>query len=340
MPDTSLLYTASRFLTNTRPVDAVPVDGGLINRSFRITDHLGSYYLLQQVNTAVFPSPKAIQDNILVVAQHLKANAYPLFVPELLTTADGETLFQHGAGAVWRMMTFAREGIRMPALTHASMAFEAAKAVGLFHRTLDGLDPQRLHIPIPGFLDVRDRINQLHEAIRKAGIPPTKKAEAAVKGVLHSTDLVQEYTAYTETQPVRILHADPKLANMLFHPETGAVTAIIDWDTLMPGPILYDVGDMVRSLSGNTLSIPTFNTDVYRALEAGYRDATKGWLGEAELGRFLHAAMAVTAVQAARFLTDYLSGNAYYKTDYPEHNLDRALRQLELLDGMKAYAGD
>ena len=37
-----------------------------------------------------------------------------------------------------------------------------------------------------------------------------------------------------------------------------------------------------------------------------------------------------------RFLTDYLSGDTYFKIAYPEHNLDRARTQLKLVADMEA----
>ena len=35
-----------------------------------------------------------------------------------------------------------------------------------------------------------------------------------------------------------------------------------------------------------------------------------------------------------RFLTDYLNGDVYFKTEYDEHNLDRARCQLALAKDM------
>ncbi len=39
----------------------------------------------------------------------------------------------------------------------------------------------------------------------------------------------------------------------------------------------------------------------------------------------------ITLEQAMRFMTDYLNGDVYYKTAYPEHNLVRARNQIALL---------
>ncbi len=36
-----------------------------------------------------------------------------------------------------------------------------------------------------------------------------------------------------------------------------------------------------------------------------------------------------------RFLTDYLEGDTYFKTKYPEHNLDRCHTQFKLVADME-----
>ena len=43
----------------------------------------------------------------------------------------------------------------------------------------------------------------------------------------------------------------------------------------------------------------------------------------------------ITLELAVRFLTDYLDGDRYFKTAYPEHNLVRARAQLKLVADME-----
>ena len=50
---------------------------------------------------------------------------------------------------------------------------------------------------------------------------------------------------------------------------------------------------------------------------------------EAELLAF--SAKLLTLECGVRFLTDYLDGDNYFKTAYPEHNLDRAKNQFKLV---------
>jgi hypothetical protein len=37
-----------------------------------------------------------------------------------------------------------------------------------------------------------------------------------------------------------------------------------------------------------------------------------------------------------RFFTDYLNGSVYFKTQYPEHNLSRALVQFRLAESIES----
>ena len=41
-----------------------------------------------------------------------------------------------------------------------------------------------------------------------------------------------------------------------------------------------------------------------------------------------------------RFLTDYLSGDTYFKTAYPDHNLVRARTQFRLVERMESLAAE
>ena len=45
--------------------------------------------------------------------------------------------------------------------------------------------------------------------------------------------------------------------------------------------------------------------------------------------------LAVTLELATRFLKDYLDGDLYFKTAYPEHNLIRARAQMKLAYDMQ-----
>jgi regulatory protein YycI of two-component signal transduction system YycFG len=54
--------------------------------------------------------------------------------------------------------------------------------------------------------------------------------------------------------------------------------------------------------------------------------------------KYIHySGLALTYMQALRFLADYLNGNVYYKTGYAEQNFDRAKNQLTFLQKLEDF---
>jgi hypothetical protein len=77
--------------------------------------------------------------------------------------------------------------------------------------------------------------------------------------------------------------------------------------------------------------------DFYTAIVNGYLDVMREQLTELEKKTIHYAGLAMVYMQALRFLTDYLSGDYYYKISYPEQNFDRAQNQLILLKNLEAF---
>jgi aminoglycoside phosphotransferase (APT) family kinase protein len=138
--------------------------------------------------------------------------------------------------------------------------------------------------------------------------------------------------------PVRVVHNDAKIANVLLDAATGEGLCVVDLDTVMPGLALYDFGDMARTMSSDAaedtteLDAVTVRVDRFAALARGYLEGSGPLTGEVERMLLVTAARVITYEQAVRFLTDYLDGDRYYQTTHPEHNLERCRAQLALLD--------
>ena len=73
----------------------------------------------------------------------------------------------------------------------------------------------------------------------------------------------------------------------------------------------------------------------FRVYTAGYLTACPA-LTAKEKELLPLGAKIITLELAVRFLTDYLDGDLYFKTDYPEHNLVRTRAQLKLVTDMEA----
>mgnify|MGYP003347543187 FL=1 len=133
-----------------------------------------------------------------------------------------------------------------------------------------------------------------------------------------------------------MVHADAKIANILFREDDHKPFCVIDYDTLMPGYFFSDLGDMVRTMvcshdeNERDCSRLQFRKSYYDEVVEGYCAAIK--LSNKELSIIHYAGLCMTYMQALRFATDYLNGDIYYAISYKEHNFDRTKNQCTLLD--------
>jgi hypothetical protein len=141
--------------------------------------------------------------------------------------------------------------------------------------------------------------------------------------------------------PERTTHNDTKINNVMLAPDGSNV--VIDLDTTMPGSALYDFGDMVRTSSAaaaedeQDLSKVYSKKEYFEALVRGYTSSAK-FLNEAEKANLAFSARLITLTIGIRFLTDYLSGDTYFHTAYPEHNLVRCHTQFKMVESMEAQS--
>ena len=138
--------------------------------------------------------------------------------------------------------------------------------------------------------------------------------------------------------PLRITHNDTKINNVMIDEETDEAVCVIDLDTVMPGLALYDFGDMVRSATSpaaedeTDLSKVQMRMPFFEALAEGYLDAAGSFLTEAEVENLPFSGKLITLEIGIRFLTDFLEGDVYFKTQRDAHNLDRCRTQLKLVE--------
>jgi hypothetical protein len=143
--------------------------------------------------------------------------------------------------------------------------------------------------------------------------------------------------------PYRVIHSDTKIDNILFDASTLTGRLVIDLDIAMPGSILFDYGDMIRSLT-NTLKEddPDLNSidvklDIFEYVTKGFLEATKTFAQDKEVENMILGPKLAILVQAIRNLTDYLNGDIYYKINYENHNLHRAQNQITLLGAIENH---
>jgi N-acetylhexosamine 1-kinase len=286
----------------------------------------------QRLNTAVFAAVATLAANVERVAAHVG----PFRV---VPATAGGTLARDDAGQLWRTLSFVPGACTYPRFADADQAAAAASAAARFVAALADLPGPRLAEVIPGFHDVARRLDDLEHAAaldaagRAAGCGPE------VAAVLDHRALAAEIAkARADGRlPERVVHNDAKADNVLFDERTGAALGLVDLDTVGPGTVLFDVGDLVRSgaAAGPEDGDPGatgVRTDVVDAILTAYAAAGAGFLTTAEIELFPLAGPLMTLEAAARFLADHLRGDVYFAVDGPGHNLRRARNQLRLLD--------
>lgn len=320
---------------------------GLINTTWVLKDRNGTIkYILQKVNRQVFKQPEDIAHNLRVVGDHL-AKRHPdyLFVRPV-PALDGEAFVRSEEGEYYRLFPFIGGSRTLDVVHKPEQAFEAARSFARFSHLLADLDPALLRDTLPHFHDLSRRYRAFEEALDNA--PAILKAGAVAEiGTLKShAGYVSDLEALKRSPdfPLRVMHHDTKISNILFDRQDKAL-CVIDLDTVMPGYFISDVGDMMRtylspaSEEAQDLDSVHVRPEYFRAIVAGYLSGMEGGLTPLERGQFLFAGRFMIYMQALRFLTDFLEGDVYYGARYPGHNLLRAKNQIRLLESFNAAEG-
>jgi aminoglycoside phosphotransferase (APT) family kinase protein len=331
------LTAAAAFDTPGRPLEAAPLGEGAghIHRSFRVACE-GGAVVLQRLNERVFPDLDAVMDNMARVTAHLRAR-----LPRVLTLVparEGGHLHRDAVGA-WRCTRFI-EGGRMP-LEPATLAEarSAARALGGFLSAISDFPVADLRIPIPGFHDTAARLARF-----RAAAEADSRGRAAGAGPLIETALAHAPLADAlagRGLPLRPVHNDTKLANVLLDERTGEGLCVLDLDTVMPGLSAHDFGDLVRSAAfdgGEGDAGARLDLDRLQALSEGYREGAGETLSAEEGAAFGLGARVITYELGLRFLTDHLEGDVYFGASEPAQNLARASAQFARLRALEAQS--
>ena len=325
---------------------------GLINETFLCEfNDRGSprKYILQHINRHVFTRPDWVMENVEAVTEHLQSRlrregvAEPEAVtPALVRTRDGRSCHIDGTGEYWRMFHFIESGAVFDTVLDNDHAFEVGRGLGRFQSLVADLPPARLHDTLPGFhhtprylqeLEAAAKADAEGRAVRAGGELAFVEANRRLAGAL--MDLMASGRI-----PVRVVHNDPKVNNILIHSATGKALCMVDLDTAKPGIVHFDFGDCVRSAANpagedpGDLESVSFDRARYDALMGGYLEEASSFLTREERSRLPASVSVITYELGVRFLTDYLRGDRYFRVHSSDHNLWRARVQFRLLEHM------
>ena len=326
---------------------------GHINDTFLITTNQQHHYVFQKINKGVFPDVPGLIMNKVKISRHLHHKLSSLTEKErqrkvltFLQTSTGENFYIDQNGDFWNVTIFIDHSQTFETVTDPKVANEGGKLFGEFIRLTQDFDPSDLVEVIPRFHDMSFRFEQFEDALRNASQERTKRAQAYIdiaKGLKKEMHILQELKD-TEHIRLRVTHNDTKISNALFDME-GKGLCVIDTDTIMPGIIHYDFGDAIRTICNTAaedekdLEKVKFNKEFYQAYSKGFLENIGNAVSDLERKHFPLAAKTMIFIMALRFLTDYLNDDIYYKTSYPEHNLDRSMNQLKLIQSFEEVMG-
>lgn len=315
-----------------------PYGNGLINNTWKVFTERGNY-ILQRVNTDVFPVPRAIADNILMIKKYLDQVAPKYFFIGSLATIKGDSVAEVD-GDFYRLFPFVDGSITIDEVENPAQAYQAAKQFGKFTRMLDAFNPNKLNIAIKNFHNLPFRVEQYQEALKTASSKRLAEAQWAINEVARHFEIVNEFNQIQaeDRLTLRVIHHDTKINNVLLDGNTGLGICVIDLDTIMPGYFISDVGDMMRTYLSPSSEEDTHTenikvrVDVFSAIYKGYMEEMGKVLTLAEKELFIYSGKFMIFMQALRFLTDFLNGDIYYKVSSKRHNLNRAENQIMLLN--------
>lgn len=335
LTDEAIYRIAKSFFPEQTVLSVAELGDGLINTTYLVRFDAGMPMVLQRINTTVFSNPTAILENIVAVGSWLAAQDYDYQFPFPIKHPQGGFCLMDETAA-WRMMPFYEGAYSPSVVADAPMAFRAGKCIGHFHACMDEFDATQLHTILPNFHAGKRRLDELKQAFQQPRISITDDIRALVEELLQYEYILLDFDDLQRKLPTRVIHHDTKIGNFLFDEKTMAVCALIDLDTLMPGTILSDVGDMIRSYANPSGEDAENATDVVLdqamidAILEGYLLEMDSKLTPLEKDNLHFSGMALTYMQAVRFLTDHLLGNQYYHVQAPGQNFSRARNQLAL----------
>ncbi len=326
---------------------AVVYGSGHINDSYYVVfDQAGEpvRVILQRINHKIFKNPVALMENIQRVTPHLAAQVAGepdsnRRVLTLIPARDGKAWHVDGEGNHWRAYRFIEGARTYDAVERPEQAFQAARAFGRFQRMLVDLPAPRLHDTIPDFHHTPKRFSALEQAIALDAAGRAILAKPEIEFALAHKPIAS--VLLDAHLPERVTHNDTKFNNVMLDDATGEGICVIDLDTVMPGLVLYDFGDMVRTTTSTAmedeqdLSKVSLQFPMFEALVRGYLSSAGSFLTKAEKQHLAFSGKLITFEIGVRFLTDYLAGDTYFKVHRNGHNLDRCRTQFKLVESIE-----
>ena len=337
----------SAFRLNGTPISWREFGHGHINSTFKVTTDTGSEYILQKVNKYVFRNPIRLMANVTAVTNYLRERAGDQqMAMHFILTKKGLSYFRDTDGEFWRMYDF-MQGFCLDIPETDEDFYQSGVAFGRFQELLADFPADSLYETIPEFHNTIDRYRQFKASVKVDPLGRLAGVQEDVDFVLAREEVGSTLQKMRESGelPLRVTHNDTKLNNVLLDRKTRKALCVLDLDTVMPGLSVHDFGDSIRFGAATAtedeqdLSKMHLDLHLFEVYTRGFLEAATT-LTDKEVEMLPMGALIMTLEVGLRFLKDYIDGDLYFKTAYPEHNLVRARTQLKLVADMEAKMKD
>ncbi len=346
---THLFEILQKFKIYSLDVKIEAVNEGHIHSSFRVLNNNlpNSGYFLQKINHSVFKDVEKLMISIDLVTKHISHKLYNLTftrfsIFKVIPTTDDKLFYKDEKISYWRLYSLLPETHTFQKMETPEIAYECGKIQGQFINLLSDFPIQNMYTAIPNFHNLAKRWEAFQTVLQKDSRNRVKMAPVEIDFAFQKIDnLLKLHLCIEEGSfPKRLIHNDTKCNNVLFNKYNKA-TAVVDLDTVMPGSILFDFGDAIRT-GANTgsedeknLQKITLDLTIFKNYTSGFLHSTSAIITQNEISHIVSATHYMTFIIGLRFLTDYLDGDRYYKTSYSEHNLTRTRVQWKFLQELE-----
>lgn len=339
-----LIDIAGRFDFGGRIEKIEELKLGHINSTFIVSVLDGANHrklVLQRVNHHVFKDVPALMRNLEIVTSHIKSRISregDATLTLLKTRGEGKPYLTDVNGDFWRVVEYIEDTVSFEICPNREIGYATGAIMARFQGYLSDLDTSLLVEPIPYFQHAPRRFDALREAVKVDCHGRVRDVQSEIDYALGDADIGGTIISALEAGriPLRVTHADMKLNNILFKKGTTKAVCVVDLDTCMPGSLLYDFGDLLRCTSvlsaedEQDLSKVKVDASLFRVITEGYLASAKGFITKEEVELLALAPRVLALTLGARFLTDHINGDTYFRIHRPNQNLDRARTQFQV----------
>jgi len=346
----NLTFIADQFKPDGNVIKVKEFGNGNINDTYIVTlDHPEeNKFVLQRINTHVFKQPQLIMQNMRTFSEHVRrrvlAEGHAWEAPRVIPVKDGQDFLLDEDNNFWRAISFVDNAQSHDTIKDLNHAREVGHALGMFQNLISDMPIESLSDTLEGFHITPRYLQNYYWVLLKNSAHDSAEVKHGMKFIEERR--IFAHTLENANLPLRPIHGDPKVNNVMIHTTTGKAVSIVDLDTVKPGLVHYDIGDCLRS-GCNPLGEDAedweavhFDPEIGSAILEGYLTEARAFLTIADYDHMFNAIRLIAFELGLRFFTDHLAGDVYFKVKYPGHNLHRALVQFKLTESIEAHEAD